>query len=111
MGDKESGSQDILGRVYEYILEEHGGTVGAISVYGQESNLTTWRLCQMNLARLHRHQFIIFWSQCNIVPRDSNRYYPYSTHHFNHLTQKPPIEGGFRFDYRLCGPEGQGSLN
>lgn len=103
MGDKESRSQDILGRVYEYFLgqfasaegkkggqfytpkpivrllvemlepykgrvydpccgsggmfvqsekfiEEHGGNVGDISVYGQESNPTTWRLCKMNLA-------------------------------------------------------------
>jgi type I restriction enzyme M protein len=103
MGDVESRSQDILGRVYEYFLgqfasaegkkggqfytpkpvvrllvemlepyrgrvydpccgsggmfvqsekfiEEHGGNVGDISVYGQESNPTTWRLCKMNLA-------------------------------------------------------------
>lgn len=103
MGDKESRSQDILGRVYEYFLgqfasaegkkggqfytpksvvrllvemlepyqgrvydpccgsggmfvqsekfiAEHGGNVGDISVYGQESNPTTWRLCKMNLA-------------------------------------------------------------
>jgi type I restriction enzyme M protein len=103
MGDKESRSQDILGRVYEYFLgqfasaegkkggqfytpksvvrllvemlepyrgrvydpccgsggmfvqsekfiEAHGGNIGDISVYGQESNPTTWRLCKMNLA-------------------------------------------------------------
>jgi type I restriction enzyme M protein len=103
MGDKESRSQDILGRVYEYFLgqfasaegkkggqfytpksvvrvlvemlepyrgrvydpccgsggmfvqseqfiEEHGGNVGDLSVYGQESNPTTWKLCKMNLA-------------------------------------------------------------
>ncbi len=31
-------------------VEEHGGRVGDISVYGQESNNTTWRLCKMNLA-------------------------------------------------------------
>ncbi|KXS43710.1 MAG: N-6 DNA methylase [Methanolobus sp. T82-4] len=103
LGDKESKSKDILGRVYEYFLgmfadaegkrggqfytpqsivrvlvemiepyhgrvydpccgsggmfvqsekfvEAHGGRVGDIFVYGQESNQTTWRLCQMNLA-------------------------------------------------------------
>jgi type I restriction enzyme M protein len=103
LGDKESRSRDILGRVYEYFLsqfasaegkgagqfytprcvvqvlvsmlapyqgrvydpccgsggmfvqsekfiEAHGGRVGQISVYGQESNYTTWRLCKMNLA-------------------------------------------------------------
>ncbi|MDB9446550.1 class I SAM-dependent DNA methyltransferase [Anabaena sp. CS-542/02] len=103
LGDAESRSQDILGRVYEYFLgqfasaekknggqfytprcvvqllvemlepykgrvydpccgsggmfvqsekfvESHGGKVGDISIYGQESNPTTWKLCKMNLA-------------------------------------------------------------
>lgn len=103
VGDKESRSKDILGRVYEYFLtkfaasegknggefytpasvvrlivemlqpykgriydpacgsggmfvqsekfvEEHQGKLGDISVYGQESNPTTWKLCKMNLA-------------------------------------------------------------
>jgi type I restriction enzyme M protein len=103
MGDKESRSKDILGRVYEYFLsqfasaegkkggqfytprcvvevlvsmispykgrvfdpccgsggmfvqsekfvEAHGGKIGDISIYGQESNPTTWRLAKMNLA-------------------------------------------------------------
>lgn len=34
----------------EKFIEEHGGKVGDISVYGQESNPTTWRLAKMNLA-------------------------------------------------------------
>lgn len=34
----------------ERFVEEHGGKVGDISVYGQESNPTTWKLCKMNLA-------------------------------------------------------------
>ncbi len=103
LGDKESRSKDILGRVYEYFLskfasaegkkggefytprcavrllvemiepykgrvydpccgssgmfvqseefiEAHGGRIGDISIYGQESNSTTWRLAKMNLA-------------------------------------------------------------
>jgi len=103
LGDKDSQSKDILGRVYEYFLgqfasaegkkggefytptsivrllvemlepyrgrvydpccgsggmfvqsekfiEAHGGRVDDISIYGQESNPTTWRLCKMNLA-------------------------------------------------------------
>jgi len=103
LGDKESRSKDILGRVYEYFLskfasaegkkggefytprcivrllvemiepfkgrvydpccgsagmfvqseefiEQHGGHIGDIAVYGQESNPTTWRLAKMNLA-------------------------------------------------------------
>lgn len=103
LGDKESRSKDILGRVYEYFLGQfadaegkkggqfytprsivkllvemlepykgrvydpccgsggmfvqsekfirsHDGSIGNISVYGQESNPTTWKLCKMNLA-------------------------------------------------------------
>lgn len=103
LGDQESKSKDILGRVYEYFLgqfasaegkkggqfytprsivkvlvqmiepyhgrvydpccgsggmfvqsekfvEEHQGKLGDISIYGQESNQTTWRLCKINLA-------------------------------------------------------------
>ena len=103
LGDKESRSKDVLGRVYEYFLsqfasaegkkggqfytprcivrllvtmlapykgrvfdpccgsagmfvqsekfvEAHGGRVGDIAVYGQESNPTTWQLARMNLA-------------------------------------------------------------
>jgi type I restriction enzyme M protein len=34
----------------EKFVEAHGGRVGDISIYGQESNQTTWRLCMMNLA-------------------------------------------------------------
>lgn len=34
----------------EKFVEQHGGRIGNISVYGQESNQTTWRLCKMNLA-------------------------------------------------------------
>ena len=103
LGDKESKTKDVLGRVYEYFLGEfaaaegkkggqfytprcivqllvemlepyrgrvydpccgsggmfvqsedfvkaHGGKVDDLSIYGQESNPTTWRLCVMNLA-------------------------------------------------------------
>jgi type I restriction enzyme M protein len=103
LGDKESRSKDVLGRVYEYFLgqfaaaegkkggqfytarcvvkllvemiepykgrvfdpccgsggmfvqsekfvDAHGGRRTDLSIYGQESNQTTWRLCKMNLA-------------------------------------------------------------
>jgi type I restriction enzyme M protein len=103
LGDKESRSKDILGRVYEYFLSQfasaegkkggefytpqsvvrvlvemlapykgrvfdpccgsggmfvqsekfvqaHGGNLDDISVFGQESNPTTWKLAKMNLA-------------------------------------------------------------
>jgi type I restriction enzyme M protein len=34
----------------EKFVETHGGRIGDIAIYGQESNNTTWRLCKMNLA-------------------------------------------------------------
>ena len=34
----------------ERFLEAHGGRIGELAIYGQESNYTTWRLCKMNLA-------------------------------------------------------------
>lgn len=34
----------------EKFVTEHQGRVNDISIYGQESNQTTWRLCKMNLA-------------------------------------------------------------
>ena len=34
----------------EKFVQAHGGKIGDISIYGQESNATTWRLCKMNLA-------------------------------------------------------------
>lgn len=119
LGDAESRSKDILGRVYEYFLgrfasaegkgggefytpqsavriliemiepykgrvydpcngtggmfvqsekfvEAHGGRKGDISIYGQESNPTTWRLCMMNLA--------IRGIECNIGPHHADTF-------------------------------------
>jgi type I restriction enzyme M protein len=34
----------------EKFVESHGGRLGDIAIYGQESNYTTWRLAKMNLA-------------------------------------------------------------
>jgi len=34
----------------EKFIEAHGGKLGDVSIYGQESNPTTWRLAAMNLA-------------------------------------------------------------
>lgn len=34
----------------EEFIQAHGGQRDDISIYGQESNATTWRLCKMNLA-------------------------------------------------------------
>ena len=34
----------------EKFVKGHGGRIGSIAIYGQESNYTTWRLAKMNLA-------------------------------------------------------------
>jgi type I restriction enzyme M protein len=34
----------------EKFIEAHGGRIGDVSIFGQESNQTTWRLCKMNIA-------------------------------------------------------------
>jgi type I restriction enzyme M protein len=34
----------------ERFVEAHGGRIGDVSIYGQESNPTTWKLAKMNLA-------------------------------------------------------------
>ncbi len=34
----------------EKFIQAHGGRIGDVSIYGQESNPTTWRLAAMNLA-------------------------------------------------------------
>ena len=34
----------------EKFIEAHGGKLGDIAIYGQESNPTTWKLALMNLA-------------------------------------------------------------
>ena len=34
----------------EKFVDKHGGRIGDIAIYGQESNYTTWRLAKMNLA-------------------------------------------------------------
>ena len=47
--DPACGSGGMFVQSEKFILE-HQGRINDISVYGQESNPTTWRLCRMNLA-------------------------------------------------------------
>lgn len=125
LGDKESRSKDILGRVYEYFLgefasaegkgggefytprsivkllvgmlepfrgrvydpccgsggmfvqsekfvEAHGGRLADISIYGQESNQTTWRLCKMNLA-IRGIESNIAWNSAGSFHTDAHK--------------------------------------
>jgi type I restriction enzyme M protein len=43
------GSGGMFVQSEKFVLA-HGGRIGDISVYGQESNPTTWKLCKMNFA-------------------------------------------------------------
>ena len=47
----------------EEFVQEHKGRIGDISVFGQESNQTTWRLCMMNLAIRHIEGNIVWNSE------------------------------------------------
>ncbi|MBK8228410.1 MAG: SAM-dependent DNA methyltransferase [Flavobacteriales bacterium] len=67
----------------EKFVEEHGGRVGDISIFGQESNPTTWRLCKMNLA--------IRGIECDLGPEPADTF-----HRDLHPDQK--------FDYILANP-------
>ncbi|MCV0366329.1 MAG: type I restriction-modification system subunit M [Nitrosopumilus sp.] len=126
LGDKESRSKDVLGRVYEYFLgqfadaegkkggqfytprsivkllvemlepykgrifdpccgsggmfvqsekfvEAHGGKIGDVSIYGQESNQTTWRLCKMNLAIRGIESNMIRWNGQGSFANDEHK--------------------------------------
>lgn len=46
----------------EKFVEEHGGKINQISIYGQESNQTTWRLCKMNLAIRQIDSSQVIWN-------------------------------------------------
>jgi type I restriction enzyme M protein len=46
----------------EKFIEAHGGRVGDVSIYGQESNQTTWRLCKMNLTLRGIESDLVKWN-------------------------------------------------
>jgi type I restriction enzyme M protein len=51
----------------EKFVEAHGGKLTDLSIYGQESNPTTWRLCKMNLA--------IRGIECNLGPHHADTFH------------------------------------
>jgi type I restriction enzyme M protein len=57
----------------ERFLEGHGGKVGQIAIYGQESNYTTWRLCKMNLAVRGIDSSGIAWNNEGSFLKDEHR--------------------------------------
>lgn len=138
LGEGESRSRDVLGRVYEYFLgqfagsegkrggefytprsvvrvlvemlepyqgrvydpccgsggmfvqsdkfvREHGGRIGDIAIYGQESNYTTWRLAKMNLA-VRGIDADIRWNNEGSFHKDELR-----DLRFDHILANPPF--------------------
>lgn len=56
----------------EEFVKEHGGRIGDIAIYGQESNYTTWRLAKMNLA-IRRIDSDIRWNNEGSFHKDELR--------------------------------------
>lgn len=56
----------------EKFVEAHGGRIGDISIYGQESNQTTWRLCMMNLA-IRKIDAKIEWNSQGSFLKDAHK--------------------------------------
>jgi type I restriction enzyme M protein len=46
----------------EKFVEEHQGNIQDITIYGQESNQTTWKLSKMNLAIRHINSKFVAWN-------------------------------------------------
>ena len=69
----------------EKFIEEHGGRLGDIAIYGQESNHTTWRLAKMNLA-VRGIDADIRWNNEGSFLRDELR-----DLRFDHILANPPF--------------------
>jgi type I restriction enzyme M protein len=50
----------------------HGKRFDSLSIYGQESNLTTWRLCKMNLAVRHVDSTNVVWNNEGSFHKDAH---------------------------------------
>ena len=57
----------------EKFVESHSGRINDISLYGQESNPTTWRLCKMNLAIRGIDSSFIKWNNEGSFLNDEHR--------------------------------------
>ncbi|RZB30952.1 MAG: type I restriction enzyme M protein [Candidatus Argoarchaeum ethanivorans] len=57
----------------EKFVEDHQGKVNDISIYGQESNQTTWRLCKMNLAIRSIDSSQVKWNNEGSFLNDSHK--------------------------------------
>lgn len=69
----------------EKFVESHGGRIGDIAIYGQESNYTTWRLAKMNLA-VRGIDADIRWNNEGSFHKDELR-----DLRFDHVLANPPF--------------------
>ena len=69
----------------EKFVESHGGRIGDIAIYGQESNYTTWRLAKMNLA-VRGIDADIRWNNEGSFHRDELK-----DLRFDHILANPPF--------------------
>lgn len=69
----------------EKFVESHGGRLGDIAIYGQESNNTTWRLCKMNLA-VRGIDADIQWNNEGSFHRDE-----FKDKRFDYILANPPF--------------------
>ena len=54
----------------EKFVEEHQGNINDITIYGQESNQTTWKLSKMNLAIRNINSQFVAWNTEGSFLRD-----------------------------------------
>ena len=78
------GSGGMFVQSEKFVLE-HGGRIGDIAIYGQESNYTTWRLAKMNLA-VHGIDSDIRWNNEGSFHKDELR-----DLRFDHILANPPF--------------------
>lgn len=57
----------------EKFVESHQGRLTDISIYGQESNRTTWRLCKMNLAIRGIDSSQVMWNNEGSLLNDAHK--------------------------------------
>lgn len=57
----------------EKFVESHSEKIDSISIYGQESNQTTWRLCKMNLALRGIESKFVKWNNEGSFLKDEHK--------------------------------------
>lgn len=57
----------------EKFVQAHQGRLDDISIYGQESNQTTWRLCKMNLAIRNIDSKFVVWNNEGSFQNDAHK--------------------------------------